>query len=95
MIGTPLTQVVGDRFEAAGAGPNAADARERRRIHVQLSAMWGIGLLLEVVIRLVVIDVFSVDTANGVNSVITLVVIGLLVLATVMVGRRNAPSPAA
>jgi hypothetical protein len=35
--------------------------------------MWGIGLLLEVAIRLVVIETLSVDTANGVNTVITLV----------------------
>jgi uncharacterized membrane protein len=91
VIGTPLTQVVGDRFQAAGDEPNAADAKDRRRVHVQLSAMWGIGLLLEVVIRLVVIETLSVDTANGINSVITLVVIGVLVLATVVIGRRNAP----
>jgi intracellular septation protein A len=93
VVGTPLTQVVGDRFGAAEDDPNAEDARHRRRIHVQLSAMWGIGLLLEVVIRLVVIETLSVDTANGVNSAITLVVIGLLVLATVVIGRRNAPAP--
>lgn len=91
VVGTPLTQVVGDRFRAAGDGPSTADATHRRRIHVRLSAMWGIGLLLEVVIRLLVIETLSVDTANGVNTVITLVVIGLLVLATVMIGRRNAP----
>jgi hypothetical protein len=48
-----------------------------------------------VVIRLVVIEAVSVDTANGINSVITLVVIGILVLATVMVGRRNEPTHAA
>jgi uncharacterized membrane protein len=95
VIGTPLTQIVGDRFAAADDDPNAAEASQRRRIHVQLSAMWGVGLLLEVVIRLVVIDAVSVDTANGVNSVITLVVIGLLVLATVMVGRRNEQTHAA
>ena len=89
VVGTPLTQVVGDRFQAAGDDADAADARDRRRIHVQLSAMWGIGLLLEVAIRLGVIHSFSVDTANGINSVITLVVIGLLVLATVVVGRRK------
>lgn len=44
--------------------------------------------MLEVAIRLIVIGRFSVDTANGVNSVITIVVIGVLVLATVAVGRR-------
>ncbi|MBI3692590.1 MAG: hypothetical protein HY239_18525, partial [Mycolicibacterium aromaticivorans] len=78
VIGTPLTQVVSDRFSTPDDEPTAADADRRRRIHVRLSAMWGLGLLLEVAIRLIVIDTFSVDTANGVNSAITVVVIGVL-----------------
>jgi hypothetical protein len=58
--------------------------------------MWGIGLLIEVGIRLVVIANLSVDAANGVNSAIMLPVIGLLVLATVVVGRKSAaPAEAA
>jgi uncharacterized membrane protein len=94
-VGTPLTQVVGERFGRAEVVDEAAAAR-RRRVHVQLSAMWGIGLLIEVGIRLVVIANLSVDAANGVSSAITLPVIGLLVLATVVVGRRNAaPAEAA
>ncbi|BBX09352.1 hypothetical protein MAIC_41550 [Mycolicibacterium aichiense] len=88
VIGTPLTQVVSDRFSNADDQPEEVDADRRRRIHIRLSAMWGLGLLLEVAIRLIVIGRFSVDTANGVNSVITIVVIGVLVLATVAVGRR-------
>lgn len=95
VIGTPLTQVVGDRFRAGGDDASADESARRRRIHVQLSAMWGIGLLLEVAIRLVVIQTFSVDAANGINSTITLIVVGLLVLATVVVGRRTAPIPPA
>ncbi|WP_140692495.1 VC0807 family protein [Mycolicibacterium hodleri] len=97
VIGTPLTQVVGDRFRKPGdvAGDDLeADSTRTRRIHVQLSAMWGIGLLVEVAIRLVVIANLSVDAANGVNSAITLPVIGLLVLATIVVGRRSS-APAA
>ncbi|MCV7016040.1 VC0807 family protein [Mycolicibacterium madagascariense] len=94
-VGTPLTQVVGDRFRKPGdAVPNAAEARAIRRVHVQLSAMWGIGLLLEVAIRLVVIAHYSVDVANGVNSAITFPVIGLLVVATIVVGRRRARATA-
>jgi hypothetical protein len=59
--------------------------------------MWGIGLLLEVAVRLVVIANVSVDVANGVNSAITLPILGLLVLATIIVTRRAqlAPAPAA
>lgn len=88
VVGTPLTQVVSDRFRTAG-DPGTAAADRRRRIHVQLSAMWGIGLLAEVGIRLAVIARLSVDAANGVNSVITSAVMGLLVLATVLVARRT------
>jgi uncharacterized membrane protein len=96
VIGTPLTQVIGDRFQTSDA-PDPEDMRRRRRIHVQLSAMWGIGLLIEVAIRLVVIGNVSVDVANGVNSAISLPVVGLLVLATVIVTRRAQalPAPAA
>ncbi|MCW2519160.1 MAG: hypothetical protein JWR46_1779 [Mycobacterium sp.] len=88
-VGTPLTQVVGERFGRAEVVDEAAAVR-LRRVHVQLSAMWGIGLLIEVGIRLVVIANLSVDAANGVNSAIMLPVIGLLVLATVVVGRKSA-----
>jgi uncharacterized membrane protein len=88
VIGTPLTQVVGDRFQTSESDEDPEQARRRRRIHVQLSAMWGIGLLLEVAIRLVVIAKYPVDVANGVNSAITLPVLGLLVLATMVVSRR-------
>ncbi|MGH3643822.1 MAG: VC0807 family protein [Mycobacterium sp.] len=90
-VGTPLTQVVSERFHEPGDGaPTTEEADHIRRIHVRLSAMWGIGLLVEVAIRLVVIANLSVDAANGVNSAITLPVIGLLVLATVVVTRRSA-----
>jgi uncharacterized membrane protein len=96
LIGTPLTQVIGDRFQTPDT-PDPEDMHRRRRIHVQLSAMWGIGLLIEVAIRLVVIANVSVDVANGVNSAISLPVVGLLVLATVIVTRRaqSLPAPAA
>jgi hypothetical protein len=95
-VGTPLTQVVGDRFRTSDAGETDPEqALRRRRIHVQLSAMWGIGLLIEVAIRLVVIAKYPVDVANGVNSAITLPVLGLLVLATTVLSRRAAAPVAA
>jgi hypothetical protein len=91
VVGTPLTQVVGERFRPAEeADPTPAEGVRIRRVHVLLSAMWGVGLLVEVAIRLVVIAHLSVDAANGVNSAITLPVIGVLVLATVVVSRRAA-----
>jgi hypothetical protein len=91
VVGTPLTQVVGERFRPAEeADPTPTEGVRIRRVHVLLSAMWGVGLLVEVAIRLVVIAHLSVDAANGVNSAITLPVIGVLVLATVVVSRRAA-----
>ena len=87
LVGTPLTQVVGERFRTPGDGAATADLR---RVHVRLSAMWGVGLLVEVAIRLVVIEHASVDVANAVNSAITLPVIGALVVATIVVTRRTA-----
>lgn len=94
VIGTPLTQVVGARFRPAPDGEIAGAPAGKRRIHILLSAMWGVGLLVEVVARLVVIANLPVDVANGVNSAITLPVVGLLVLATIVVVRRS-PVPAA
>ena len=73
-VGTPLTQVVGERFRKTARTPPrpSTTPHRRRRTHILLSAMWGIGLLVEVAIRLVVIANLSVDVANGVNSAITL-----------------------
>lgn len=87
VVGTPLTQIVGARFRKSGDEPS--DAPPDHAMHVALSAMWGIGLLVEVAVRLVVISRVSVDVANGVNSAITLPVIGALVLATIVITRRR------
>lgn len=96
VVGTPFTQVVGERFDRPGDDvPTADQAARIRRLHVQLSAMWGIGLLVEVAIRLVVIAHYSVDVANGLSSAITLPVIGLLVVATIVVSKRAAARAAA
>jgi intracellular septation protein A len=91
-IGTPLTQVVADRLRSKdeAADADAGEVQRRRHTQVQLSAMWGIGLLLEVAVRLVVIADLSVDTANGVASAISLSVTALLVVVTIVVARRSA-----
>lgn len=89
VIGTPLTQVVAERVRPAGDEDDGPDGqRAHRRIHVLLSAMWGSGLLLEVAVRLIVISRLSVDTANGVTTVISLSTTGLLIVATMVVVRR-------
>ena len=52
LVGTPLTQVVAQRFrQPEDAAPTIDEAAHLRRIHILLSAMWGIGLLVEVAIR--------------------------------------------
>jgi uncharacterized membrane protein len=95
VIGTPLTQIVGARFRAPHNDTPTVDASDRaRRMHVLLSAMWGVGLLAEVAIRLAVIAHLSIDAANAVNTAITLPVVGLLVAATIVVSRRDG-APAA
>lgn len=94
VIGTPLTQVAGDRFHTPESDGPTVDRDRQRRIHVRLSAMWGVGLLVEVGARLVVIANLSVDVANGVNSTLSLSVVGLLVLATIVVIRRTPALPA-
>jgi uncharacterized membrane protein len=88
VIGTPLTQVVAERVRPDGDDRESGEAGSIRRTHVLLSAMWGLGLLAEVGIRLAVIFSQSVDVANGVNSVISLAMIGLLMVTTFLVGRR-------
>ncbi len=50
--------------------------------------MWGVGLLLEVAVRLVVISRVSVDVANGVTSAISWATVALLMAATFLVGHR-------
>lgn len=87
IVGTPLTQVLAERVRP-GDEKEPGEQTFVRRIHVLLSAMWGLGLLVEVGARLVVISRTSVDVANGVNSVISLSTVGLLLLATFVVARR-------
>jgi hypothetical protein len=92
VIGKPLTQVVSERVEAAGSGGKVeaepgADAYGRR-VHVLLSAMWGIGVLIGTAVHLVVIFSMSVDAANAVTTALSLATTGLLMVATIVIGKR-------
>ena len=96
LVGTPLTQVVAERASSAPQPDPGTGADPRyRRTHVRLSAMWGAGLLVEVIVRLFVIFSTPVDVANGATSAISLSATGLLILATIAVVRRasNRPQP--
>jgi hypothetical protein len=81
-----LTQVVAQRVRPAGDVSEPGEDAFARRLHVLLSAMWGIGLLVEVVVRLVVISRVSVDVANGAASAVSLATLALLVGATFVIG---------
>lgn len=90
VVGKPLTQVVSERVEPEPGTEESepgADAY-RRRVHVLLSAMWGVGLLIGMVVHLVVIFTTSVDVANAVTTVISIVWMTALMVATFAVGKR-------
>lgn len=88
VVGTPLTQVVAERVRPADDVSEPGEDAFARRLHVLLSAMWGIGLFVEVVVRLVVISRVSVDVANGAATAISLVTLALLMAATFVIGKR-------
>ncbi|BBX37328.1 hypothetical protein MMAG44476_25914 [Mycolicibacterium mageritense DSM 44476 = CIP 104973] len=87
-IGRPLTQVVAERVQPA-SGPLEPGEREfKHRVHIQLSAMWGIGLLVGMLVSLALIFGLSVDVANAVNTVVSLALTAALMVATFMVAKR-------
>ncbi|RSM86333.1 hypothetical protein DMH04_14300 [Kibdelosporangium aridum] len=73
---------------AVRAGSSAAKRAEIDRLRVQvpefqrafvrMSAVWGVGLLLEAVLRVPLVYVLSADVMAGVSVVLLLAVIGLL-----------------
>ncbi|MGB8405976.1 MAG: VC0807 family protein [Mycobacterium sp.] len=88
VAGRPLTQIVAERVQSQqeASGPGAAEYR--RRVHVLLSAMWGVGLIVGAAIHLAVIYSTSVDVANAATSVLSLAATGLLMTATVVIAKR-------
>ncbi|WP_396933340.1 VC0807 family protein [Mycolicibacterium sp.] len=87
-IGRPLTQVVAERVQPE-SGPAEPGEREfKHRVHIQLSAMWGIGLLVGMLVSLALIFGLSVDVANAVNTVVSLALTAALMVATFMVAKR-------
>jgi hypothetical protein len=88
-IGTPLTQIVAERVRAVSEDkPEPGEAEFKHRLNVSLSAMWGIGLLIGMLISLAIIFSLSVDVANGVNTVVSLALTALLMVATIVVAKR-------
>jgi hypothetical protein len=87
-IGTPLTQVVAQRVQTERGTPEAGERDFTRRVHILLSAMWGVGLLIGMLISLVIIFSLSVDVGKGVNTVVSLALTGVLILATAVVAKK-------
>lgn len=90
-VGKPLTQIVSDRVQPAHDEQGASSPGEREfkhRVHVALSAMWGIGLLVGMAVSLVIIFGMPVDVANAVNTVVSLGLTAVLIVATVLVAKR-------
>jgi hypothetical protein len=88
VIGKPLTQVVSERVQPDSDEPEPDEEDFKHRLHVQLSAMWGIGLLVSMLVSLAIIFSLSVDVANGVNTVISLALVAGLLAVTFWFGRR-------
>jgi hypothetical protein len=85
VVGRPLTQVVAERVHGA---PEPGEQDFTRRVHILLSAMWGVGLLFGMLVSLAIIFSLSVDVGKGVNTVVSLALTGLLILATAVVARK-------
>ncbi|MEN4449802.1 MULTISPECIES: VC0807 family protein [unclassified Mycobacterium] len=90
VVGTPLTQVVSERVQTGEHDTGPAAVAYRRRVHILLSAMWGVGLLVGTALHLAVIFSTPVDVANALTSALSLVTTGLLMTATFVVGKRAA-----
>ena len=86
LVGKPMTQFVAARFMPAAAEhtPTAA----LHALHIRLSAVVGVGLVIQVAILLSIIFTFPFDVANGlVNVVGSIVVLAIGAVVALMVRR--------
>ncbi|MUL62847.1 hypothetical protein BOO86_00105 [Mycobacterium sp. CBMA 234] len=88
VIGTPLTQVVAERVETEGQDTGPAAVAYRRRVHILLSAMWGVGLIVGTGVQVAIIFATSVDVANAVTTVFSLATTVVLMAATFVISKR-------
>lgn len=88
VVGRPLTQVVAERTQPAGEEPQPGAEAYQRRVHVALSAIWGIGLLVSTIASLAIIFSLSVDVAKGMDTVVSLAFTAVLLVITIVLGRR-------
>ncbi|MDX1872392.1 VC0807 family protein [Mycolicibacterium sp. 120266] len=78
------------REEPTGSNgsPEPGEADFKHRVHVLLSAIWGVGLLVGMFVSLGIIFSFSVDVGKGVNTAVSLAVTAVLILVTIVVAKR-------
>ncbi|GAS95881.1 uncharacterized protein RMCC_2847 [Mycolicibacterium canariasense] len=88
VIGKPLTQVVAERVQPDDGSPEPGEAAFKHRVHVLLSAIWGVGLLIGMLVSLGIIFSFSVDVGKGVNTAVSLALTGVLILVTIVIAKR-------
>ncbi len=92
VIGRPMVWHAAARFQPAARAELErrwdTDPGFRRAFRV-LTLVWGAGLLIESVVRVVVAYTLHVDTAAGLSLVLRIVTTGLLVLWTIVAVRRR------
>lgn len=86
LVGKPMTQFVAARFMPAATEHTPTVALHA--LHIRLSAVVGVGLVIQVVILLGIIFTFPFDVANGlVNVVGSVVVLAIGAVVALMVRR--------
>jgi hypothetical protein len=88
VIGTPLTQVVAARALPPRPDVSPEERAGVRRTHIQVSAMWGVGLLLGTAAHLAIIFSLPIDVAKGLITVLSLTSTAVLVALTVVIVKR-------
>lgn len=85
-IGTPMTQFVAARFMPATTERTLTAALHA--LHIRLSAVVGVGLVVQVAVLLAIIYTFPFDVANGlVNLVGSVIVLAIAAVVALMVRR--------
>lgn len=95
LFGKPFTELIvsktrGDRIEQLMAEQNwtEADKRAYHRMHVTISFWFGVISLLLSVVSIAIIYSFSVDVAQGINQIFSLVTTIGLIIGMIVVVRR-------
>ena len=64
------------------------DTPEFRRVMRQMTAMWGVGLLTEFALKVVMVETLSTDVVQAVSGPLILGFTAVLIVVTIRWGRR-------